>query len=640
MSDQVRAELAALESSDRLEEAAELAERHALFGDAAALWERVCRFDRAARGALRAGDFDAALVLASRARDGELVSAVARAVSTDLQTARRAAQRAALSGHAGAAAAVYLAIGDAARAALEFEAGGLLVEAAAAHQRAGDVRAAARCLERRIAEAPADAAARLALGRLFAHARRGERALEHLQVIPASAPEYARALPLLHRLLLELDVGSGAAEVERELNRLGLEPEPAHLASTGATGEPEQLLFGRYRVNRVVATTPTARVYQALDVIENELVAVKLFAGAALLEVGRDALLRFEREALVLGQLSHRAIVPLHAYLPAGPAVVLRWMEGGSLAELLEHQTLSPARAVEITSAVLSALAEAHRRGILHRDIKPANVLFDATGAAHLADFGTAHVSDAAATVTAGVIGTLAYMAPEQRAGAPATIQSDVYGAGALLWPALTGGPPAEQRPFLSAELGAAQRSAASRLLASELERPADALAARAVLGALSWPRQAPDARPEPRAREIAQRPAAERVVAREAGRQFDRLLERELYVMFADPALLARALPFARADHPLLPAVLAYHTDRSELWVEYVAGPPLGRSLHPDERTALGEALRALHAAGGYHGRIDRDHVVERGGYPALRFPLSARRLTLEADLSDLERL
>jgi serine/threonine-protein kinase len=423
------------------------------------------------------------------------------------------------------------------------------------------------------------------------------------------------------------------------MKRLGLTPPEALSVPMLAGAEPE-LLFGRYRLETLVATTPNARVYRAFDVIDAEQVAVKLFAGAALLEVGRDALLRFEREARALGQLQHPAIVPLLAYLPGGPAVVLRWMEGGSLADLLEREAPSPARAVEVTCAVLAALGEAHRRGILHRDVKPANVLFDATGAAHLADFGTAHVSDAAATVTAGVIGTLAYMAPEQRAGAPATIASDVYGAGALLWHALTGGPPFEQLPFLSNELDQTHREAAARLIAPESERPGDALTARGLLMSLSWPRSAPAPHTRAPRPGVGLSRGQNRLLPRANGLFYDALLEREVHVVTADPDALSRALPFARANHPLLPAVLAYRTDRRELWIEFVRGSRLGRRLSPEEHGALGRALTALHTAGGFHGKVDREHVVVRGSETALRFPLGAEPCTLDADLAALSEL
>ena len=96
---------------------------------------------------------------------------------------------------------------------------------------------------------------------------------------------------------------------------------------------------------------------------------------------------------------------------------------------------------------MLAALGEAHRLGIIHRDIKPANVLFDEAGVTRLGDFGVAHLSDLSATATAGVIGTLGYMSPEQREGRPATVKSDLFGVGAILWEMLTGERPEATPP-------------------------------------------------------------------------------------------------------------------------------------------------------------------------------------------------
>src|SRR5206468_3801550 len=140
-----------------------------------------------------------------------------------------------------------------------------------------------------------------------------------------------------------------------------------------------------------------------------------------------------EREARALAQLRHSNVVPMRDYIPEGPAIVLGWMPGGSLADLMRREAIAPARAIEIACAVLGALGEAHRLGILHRDVKPSNVLFDAIGASRLSDFGAAHLGDLSTTATAGAIGTFAYMSPEQRLGRPATIASDLYAVGAIL---------------------------------------------------------------------------------------------------------------------------------------------------------------------------------------------------------------
>lgn len=224
---------------------------------------------------------------------------------------------------------------------------------------------------------------------------------------------------------------------------------------------------------------------------------MKIFAGYDARGAGRDALARFEREVRVLASLDHPNIVPLREYLPEGPALVLQWMGGGTLEGMMAKEPLAPARAVEIADAVLAALGEAHRLGIIHRDVKPANVLFDDAGVTHLGDFGVAHLSDLSTTATAGVIGTLGYMSPEQREGRPATVRSDIYGVGAMLWEMLTG-----QKPEPGADMTTSVRPSAVHrdldakhdalvfaLVASEAEkRPSDAFVARKAIGALRWP--------------------------------------------------------------------------------------------------------------------------------------------------------
>ncbi|MCA9593167.1 MAG: protein kinase, partial [Myxococcales bacterium] len=531
--------------------------------------------------------------------------------------------------------------GDAAGAGEDYEAAGALLEAAACFERADDARSAARCLEAALARDARCHRARVELGALLARHGRHQAAVRTLQQVPKDAPERSEALLWLRRSLEALALSEAVRQVDEELAALGIDPtadtRAAPVSERAPAVTPETILFGRYVVLRDVARTPTARVLEARDRITGENVALKIFAASTLKESGRDALRRFEREAVALGKLRHPAIVPLRAFLAEGPAVVLAWMGGGSLADKLAAEPLSPARAVEITQAVLGALSAAHRRGILHRDIKPANVLFDEAGAAYLADFGTAHVSDSAATVTAGIIGTLAYMAPEQRAGEAANIASDIYGAGALLWHALTGAPPGAGLSFLSDELGPEHRSIAERLVAPEAERPADAEAALALLRSASWPRAVPAARATPARPRPEKSHDSVRLEPLGDERFRDVLLGRTVLVLAADDTTMERALAFARADHPNLAAVLALHADEQTLWVEALDATPLSRELSDDERRELFEALAALHRAGGVHGFVG-ESLVERGGRVMLRFPTrAAPSADANTDVSDL---
>lgn len=633
--------IAELERGDRLEEAAALAEEHGRVADAMRLWERACNFSRAAAAALAAGDPRAAFDLAARARDEQLEAQAADALRGDPEAAAAAARTASAKGQHLAAARLWSALGDGHAAALEFEAGGAWLSAGRAFDAAGDPKNAARCFDGLLRAEPNHHAARVALGDLLTRHGRLQPAVKTLQAVPAHAPERVDALRILRRCFDALALREAVSDVERELDELGAPERSASIPPPPPTprAEPEQVLFGRYRVTREVARTATARVLEAVCRISHDRVAVKIFSASSLRDSGRDALRRFEREAVALSQLRHPSILPLYAFLPEGPAVVLPWMAGGSLADLIARGPLSPARAVEITLAVLSALDQAHRRGILHRDVKPGNVLFDEAGAAHLADFGTAHISDSAATVTAGILGTLAYMAPEQRAGAPANIQSDVYGAGALLWHALTGAPPDAGLPPLSRELGEEHLRVARALIGEEGARPADAQAAQAQLRSLPWPREVPEPRADVAVAAVVSSQDHPRLESLGGPLYRDVVLGRTLLVLGSDPGLLERVLCFARADDPSLAAVLAHRPESSTLWVEDVPAAPCA-SLTDDEYHELRRALDALHRAGGVHGRVDREHVARQGDRMLLRFPLEPLHHELVRDYADLERL
>ncbi len=627
------------ESAGDFEGAALAYETRGDLARASELWEKACDYGAAARAALKAQLHARALILAGRVQDASIVEEIVIGATASPAAARDGALDAASLGFHRIAANVYLRLEDPAAAAPQFELAGDLLAAGRAFRAADEPRDASRCFERLLRTDPAHDEVRIELATLLLDHGRAEPALRHLQKITPDNPLRGRALPPLLSALRALDLDQAALAIDAEMSRLGVEPTATATATAtdAAQSDVERVLFGRFVIAAEIAKTPTARVYRARDRITGNDVAVKVFAASSLQEAGRDALVRFEREARALGQLRHPAIVPLLHYLPSGPAVVLPWMVGGCLGRLLEREALSPARAVEIVRRVLSALGEAHRRGMLHRDIKPANVLLDEAGGAYLADFGTAHVSDAARTVTAGIVGTLAYMAPEQRAGAKATLKSDIYGAGAILWHALTGAPVGVRTSFLSDELTPAHIGIAQRLVGPEDERPVDTVAAIELLESISWPRAVPAALPKHVSQPPVEQPVLERLERGPGDAFTDTLLKREVRVLPSTEPLVRRARAFAAAGHVGLATPLKLDRATSTLWVEHF--PAWTGPLDETAALWLRDALAALHATGTAHGAICVANVRASNGRPVLAFS-EAQDGSMEDDRAALSGL
>jgi serine/threonine-protein kinase len=390
---------------------------------------------------------------------------------------------------------------------------------------------------------------------------------------------------------------------------------------------------------------------------------MKIFAADGARGTGRDALARFEREVRALAALDHPSVVALRDYVPEGPAIVLAWMPGGTLEEKLAAGMLAPARAAEIAGAILSALGEAHRLGIVHRDVKPSNVLFDEAGAARLADFGVAHLGDLSTTATAGVIGTMAYMSPEQREGRPATVESDLFSVGVMLLEMLTGERPNPNTGFgrtrlcpseAHPQLDARHDALVARWTAVDPRmRPGDAFEARRDLLALPWPStpaphaaQAKAASVHPVAGDTAIGAQAPeqlgRLEVKPDGAVFDRWIERKVEQVYLDDRVLARAAAFAAADHPALQTVLRVDKGGGALWFAPAPGRPLDGPLSSAQSASLLEAVEALHAGGIVHGHIDRAHVwVDTTGGVTLTFAAECDpAATVERDRLALARL
>jgi eukaryotic-like serine/threonine-protein kinase len=205
-----------------------------------------------------------------------------------------------------------------------------------------------------------------------------------------------------------------------------------------------RLLDGRYAVTARIAHGGMATVYLAMDTRLDRKVALKVMHA----ELARDDefVRRFIGEAKSVARLSHQNVVAVFDQGSDGPFLYLamEYVPGRTLKEVLrERGRFAPAAALDIMTGVLDGLAAAHNSGIVHRDVKPENVLVTADGRLKVADFGLARAQAAAAHTRAGLlIGTVAYLPPEQVTGEATGPRSDVYSAGVVLFELLTGGQP------------------------------------------------------------------------------------------------------------------------------------------------------------------------------------------------------
>ncbi|HIP72057.1 MAG TPA: serine/threonine protein kinase, partial [Anaerolineae bacterium] len=203
----------------------------------------------------------------------------------------------------------------------------------------------------------------------------------------------------------------------------------------------------QYRILRHIARGGMADVYLAEDVDLQRKVALKIMLGA--LAAGDPQFAeRFRREAITVAKLDHPNIVQVYnvGQTPAGqPYIAMQYIEGGSLQDKLQEladrkKLLTTEQALNIARPIALALGAAHQAGIVHRDLKPANVLIRPDGTPVLVDLGIAAVQGGAKlTQTGSVIGTPAYMSPEQVRGAPLDGRADLYALGIMLYELLTG---------------------------------------------------------------------------------------------------------------------------------------------------------------------------------------------------------
>ena len=201
--------------------------------------------------------------------------------------------------------------------------------------------------------------------------------------------------------------------------------------------------IGRYDVISELGRGGMATVFKAHDPSFDREVAIKVLPREFLHDPQFRA--RFEREIKTVAQLEHPAIVPVYdvGEDDGQPFFVMRNMTGGSLSDWLKQGAFPLEDTARIVERLCKGLAYAHKKGVIHRDLKPGNILFDNNGEAFISDFGVAKLADAAQNVTgSGVIGTPAYMSPEQAQSGHIDGRSDVYAMGAIIYEMLTGEQP------------------------------------------------------------------------------------------------------------------------------------------------------------------------------------------------------
>src|SRR5436190_14292188 len=208
------------------------------------------------------------------------------------------------------------------------------------------------------------------------------------------------------------------------------------MAPIRATNLPD-----RYEVLGELGRGGMGIVYKARDRETGEVLAIKILKP----EIAEDAAIleRFKNELRLAHQITHRNVARLYEFHRAGDNSVyltMEFVEGGSLRALLEcAEKLDVAQGLELARQLAAGLAEAHRQSIAHRDLKPENIMLTPAGELKVMDFGISRSYAEDVTSTGGILGTPAYMAPEQAEGKPVDQRTDIYAFGLILYEMFTG---------------------------------------------------------------------------------------------------------------------------------------------------------------------------------------------------------
>jgi serine/threonine protein kinase len=207
--------------------------------------------------------------------------------------------------------------------------------------------------------------------------------------------------------------------------------------------QPEKI--GYYEIKSELGRGGMATVYRGYDPRFEREVAVKVLP-PEMLHADPQFRVRFQRESKIIARLEHPSIVPVYDVGEENNQLyfVMRFMGGGSLSERIRERVYRVEEAARLLGQIAPGVDEAHAKGIVHRDLKPSNILFDNQNVPYISDFGIAKLTQAESTNVTGsaVIGTPAYMAPEQALGSDVDGRADIYALGVILYEMLTGKQP------------------------------------------------------------------------------------------------------------------------------------------------------------------------------------------------------
>lgn len=198
--------------------------------------------------------------------------------------------------------------------------------------------------------------------------------------------------------------------------------------------------LGQYHVIEMLGKGGMATVYKATQSTINRTVAIKVLPRSFMHD--DTFMLRFQREAELVARLEHFHILPIYDYgeYDGMPYIVMRYLDGGTLQDRIRQGPLTSEETIRVVRQVADALDYAHTYNVIHRDIKPSNIMLDRAGNAYLTDFGIAKMGEGTSQLTgSGIVGTPAYMAPEQTKQGPPAPSADVYALGVTLFEMITG---------------------------------------------------------------------------------------------------------------------------------------------------------------------------------------------------------